>query len=103
MSDTLETNRIGLDMKPYYEYWGLHIGPKSSQHMQERVLYKVALMIADAAYTTAMNEVREKVEGMRRNAKAMGDDNFEGALNGYDEALSDVLSLLAAKYGVSGV
>lgn len=30
-----------FDYQAIREYWGVHIGPKSSQHMQEKVLYKI--------------------------------------------------------------
>ena len=49
---------VVLSFRDIKEYWGLHIGPKSSQDMQEKVLYK----IYEKLLQTSQEREREIVE-----------------------------------------
>lgn len=78
-----------IDMKKYYEYWGLHIGPKSSQHMQERVLYKIAMMIKAELQATRQQQVEEAREtGYREGFAKASELAHEAHQKQVEEAVS---------------
>ena len=82
-----------LTFRDIKEYWGLHIGPKSSQDMQEKVLYK----IYEKLRQTSQEREREIVEKLIQ--VVAGVDNYANPLTAND--CIDEMKAIAQKYNIT--
>lgn len=82
--------------KAIKEYWGLHVGPKSGQHMQEKVLNKIYLKLKDQERQKQEEMVEAERERIRVNVLNWLWKNTNETVDVFTARPSDLLSDLQA-------